>query len=206
MWKVADSGNLYGGGSPISGTGETLTEQSLAVDSQPLDDPAILESHPEAGNASSSNGSSSNGLSANGSGPAALSLVGQIVEGTVTGITHFGAFVNLNGGQTGLIHISEIAYEYVRDVRDHLKLNEPVQVKVLQVNPANGKYDLSLKQTREAPAAVLPKWRRNRRDKVLAEGADPAFEERLSKFLKSSEERLLDLKRNLESKRGGRFK
>ena len=105
-----------------------------------------------------------------------------------------------------LIHISEIAYEYVRDVRDHLKLNEPVQVKVLQVNPANGKYDLSLKQTREAPAAVLPKWRRNRRDKVLAEGADPAFEERLSKFLKSSEERLLDLKRNLESKRGGRFK
>lgn len=166
-----------------------------------MDDPAIREVHPEAGN-----GSSPNGSSANGSSPAPPSLVGQIVEGNVTGITHFGAFVNLDGGQTGLIHISEIAYEYVRDVRDHLKLNEPVKVKVLQVNPANGKYDLSLKQTREAPAAVLPKWRRNRRDKVLAEGADPAFEEKLSKFMKSSEERLLDVKRNLESKRGGRFK
>jgi S1 RNA binding domain protein len=166
-----------------------------------VDDPAIREVHPEAGN-----GSSPNGSSANGSSPALPSLVGQIVEGTVTGITHFGAFVNLDGGQTGLIHISEIAYEYVRDVRDHLKLNEPVKVKVLQVNPANGKYDLSLKQTREAPAAVLPKWRRNRRDKDLAEGADPAFEEKLSKFMKSSEERLLDVKRNLESKRGGRFK
>ena len=126
--------------------------------------------------------------------------------GTVTGITHFGAFVNLEGGQTGLIHISEIAYEYVRDIRDHLKLNELIKVKVLQVNPTNGKYDLSLKQTLEAPAAALPKWRRARRDRVLPEGADPAFEEKLSKFMKSSEERLLDVKRNLESKRGGRFK
>ncbi|TMC11168.1 MAG: S1 RNA-binding domain-containing protein [Chloroflexi bacterium] len=133
-------------------------------------------------------------------------MVGQTADGTVTGITHFGAFVNLDGGQTGLIHISEIAYEYVRDVRDHLKLNERVKVKVLQVNPANGKYDLSLKQTREAPAAVLPKWRRGRRDKVLPEGADPLFEEKLSKFMKSSEERLLDVKRNLEAKRGGRYK
>jgi S1 RNA binding domain protein len=94
----------------------------------------------------------------------------------------------------------------VRDVRDHLKLNERVSVKVLQVNPANGKYDLSLKQTREAPAAELPKWRRGRRDKVLPDGADPVFEERLSKFMKTSEERLLDLRRNLEAKRGGRFK
>jgi len=94
----------------------------------------------------------------------------------------------------------------VRDVRDHLKLNDRVSVKVLQVNPANGKYDLSLKQTREGPAALLPKWRRGRRDKVLPEGADLLFEEKLSKFMKSSEERLLDVRRNLESKRGGRFK
>lgn len=114
--------------------------------------------------------------------------------------------MNLEDGQTGLIHISEIAYEYVRDIRDHLKLNEPIRVKVLQVNPANGKYDLSLKQTREAPAAVLPKWRKGKRDRALPEGADPLFEERLSKFLKSSEERLLDVRRNLEAKRGGRLK
>lgn len=125
----------------------------------------------------------------------------------MTGITNFGAFVNLAGNQAGLIHISEIAYEYVRDVRDHLKLNQSVQVKVLQVNPANGKYDLSLKQTRDAPVATLPKWKRAKRERILAEGADPLFEDRLSKFMKSSEERLLDLKRNLESKRGGgRFK
>ena len=161
----------------------------------------LPETHPE-----SSNGSSANGSATSGAASAPAQLVGQTVDGTVTGITHFGAFVNLDGGQTGLIHISEIAYEYVRDVREHLKLNERVKVKVLQVNPANGKYDLSLKQTREAPAAVLPKWRRGRRDKVLPEGADPLFEEKLSKFMKSSEERLLDVKRNLEAKRGGRYK
>jgi S1 RNA binding domain protein len=131
---------------------------------------------------------------------------GAIVEGTVSGITHFGAFVALEGGATGLVHISEIAYEYVRDVRDHLTVNDRVKVKVLQVNPANGKYDLSLKQTLESPPEVTVHWRRGRREKTLPEGADPAFEEKLSKFLKSSEERLLDVKRNLESKRGGRYR
>jgi S1 RNA binding domain protein len=166
-----------------------------------MEDLATPEIHPEG-----SSGSSPDGSSANGSSPASSSLVGLTVEGSVTGITHFGAFVNLDDGQNGLIHISEIAYEYVRDVRDHLKLNERVRVKVLQVNPANGKYNLSLKQTREAPAAVLPKWRRGKRDKGLAEGTDSVFEEKLSKFMKSSQERLLDLKRNLEAKRGGRFK
>ena len=166
-----------------------------------MEDLTISETHPGA-----TNGSSASAAPTNGTPAAAAELVGQTVEGTVTGITHFGAFVNLDGGQTGLIHISEIAYEYVRDVRDHLKLNERVKVKVLQVNPANGKYDLSLKQTREAPAAILPRWRRGKRDKVLPEGADPIFEEKLSKFMKSSEERLLDVKRNLEAKRGGRYK
>ena len=196
-----DRGNRLGGGSPISGIGETLTEEPLAIDIQPLHDSPSPEIQPP-----ESNGSFANGSSTNGAGHASAGLVGRTVEGMVTGITHFGAFVNLPDGQTGLIHISEIAYEYVRDIRDHLKLNEPVLVKVLQINPSNGKYDLSLKQTREAPAAVLPKWRRGRRDKVLPEGADPLFEEKLSRFMKSSEERLLDLKRNLESKRGGRLK
>ncbi len=131
-----------------------------------------------------------------------------MIEGTVTGITHFGAFVNLDAGVSGLIHISEIAHEYVRDVRDHVKLNDRVRVKVLQHNPTSGKYELSLKQTREAPtqSAAAPWARRGRRERALAEGADPAFEEKLSKFMKSSEERLLDLKRNLESKRGGRYR
>src|SRR5438552_15931494 len=142
-------------------------------------------------------------VSVNGTGPIGA---GSVVEGTVSGITHFGAFVALEGGATGLIHISEIAYEYVRDVRDHVKVNDRVKVKVLQVNPTNGKYDLSLKQTLEAPPEVAVRWRRGRKEKTLPEGADPAFEEKLTKFMKSSEERLLDLKHNIEAKRGGKYK
>src|SRR5438046_1322375 len=71
---------------------------------------------------------------------------GTVVEGTVVGITNFGAFVQIEGAGTGLIHISEIANEYVRDVNNHLKMNEKVKVKVLNVDPSNGKVDLSLKQ------------------------------------------------------------
>ncbi|MHB8572546.1 MAG: S1 RNA-binding domain-containing protein [Candidatus Dormibacteria bacterium] len=132
---------------------------------------------------------------------------GAIVEGTVVGITAFGAFVQFDSGGTGLVHISEVAHEYVRDVNEHLKLNTRVKVKVLQVNP-NGKFDLSIKQAKEPPPLAAPamRWRRGRRDRALPEGADPVFEEKLSKFLKSSEERLLDIKRNLESKRGGRYR
>lgn len=136
------------------------------------------------------------------------------MEGTVVGITNFGAFVQIEGAGTGLVHISEIANEYVRDVNNHVKMNEKVKVKVLNVDSTNGKMDLSLKQAAvpEGPPGmstpVLPRsYRRGGRGKrELPEGADPVFEEKLSKFLKTSEERLLDIKRNLEAKRGGRFK
>ena len=140
--------------------------------------------------------------------------VGTVVEGTVVGITNFGAFVQIEGAGTGLVHISEIANEYVRDVNNHVKMNERIKVKVLSVDPSNGKVDLSLKQAAApetgvmGPPPVLPRsYRRGGRGRrELPEGADPVFEEKLSKFLKSSEERLLDIKRNLEAKRGGRYK
>ena len=71
--------------------------------------------------------------------------VGAVVEGTVTGITNFGAFIELPGGKVGLVHISEVADVYVRDVKDFLKERDKVQVKVLTID-ANGKIGLSIKQ------------------------------------------------------------
>ena len=73
--------------------------------------------------------------------------VGAVVEGTVTGITNFGAFIELPGGKVGLVHISEVADVYVRDVKDFLKERDKVQVKVLSID-ANGKIGLSIKQLR----------------------------------------------------------
>ena len=74
--------------------------------------------------------------------------VGSVVEGVVTGITNFGAFVELPGGKVGLVHISEVADVYVKDVKDFLKEKDKVQVKVLTIDE-RGKIALSIKQLQE---------------------------------------------------------
>ena len=71
--------------------------------------------------------------------------VGSILEGKVTGITKFGAFVSLPGGRSGLVHISEIAYSYVNDVKDYLTEGQEVKVKVMEINPDRRRISLSMK-------------------------------------------------------------
>jgi S1 RNA binding domain protein len=127
--------------------------------------------------------------------------VGSVVEGVVTGITNFGAFVELPGGKVGLIHISEVADVYVRDVKDFLKEKDKVKVKVLSVDE-RGKIGLSIKQLQPPSPARKPPASDGRRPGRFMPPA--SFEDKLNKFLKDSDERLTDLKRNTESKRGGR--
>lgn len=115
---------------------------------------------------------------------------GTIVEGTVVKITPYGAFVELPDGRSGLVHIREIADIYVKDVHDYLKEQEKVKVKVLGLNE-RGKLDLSVKQ------ALSPE------ERAARSRAKTSFEDKLKSFMKESEERLLDLKRNTEAKRGG---
>ncbi len=116
--------------------------------------------------------------------------LGSVLNGVVAGITNFGAFIELPGGVTGLVHISEIAEVYVKDVNDFLKTNDKVKVKVISIDP-RGKIGLSMKQAN--PSTHAPRKR-----------FQPSFEERLAKFMKESDERQQVLKRNTESKRGGR--
>jgi len=118
--------------------------------------------------------------------------VGQIVEGKITGITNFGAFVELPGGQTGLVHISEVADEYVKDVNHFLKINDLVKVKVLNLD--KGKIGLSIRQAKISSERTTANRTQNRQ----------SFEDKLAKFMKDSDERLMDLRRNTDSKRGGR--
>ncbi len=139
--------------------------------------------------------------------------VGAILEGEVTGITNFGAFVQLPEGKVGLIHISEVSNVYVKDVHDFLKEHDKVKVKVLSIDE-RGKIGLSIKQLTPPPAAPQAKPQRpqadnrERRGGMRQQSARPvptlSFEDKLSKFLKDSDDRMLDLKRNTESKRGGR--
>ena len=134
--------------------------------------------------------------------------VGSIVEGEVTGITNFGAFLQLPEGKSGLIHISEVSNVYVKDVHDFLKERQKVKAKVVSID-ARGKIGLSLKQLEEKPEnpakPVRPKENNPVPEKKVSRQAAPlSFEDKLSKFMKDSDDRLLDLRRNTEAKRGGR--
>ena len=77
--------------------------------------------------------------------------VGAILEGKVTGITKFGAFVSLPGGRSGLVHISEIAYSFVNDVNELLSVGQDVKVKLIGIDDS-GRINLSIKQTAPPPA------------------------------------------------------
>ena len=81
--------------------------------------------------------------------------VGNIVEGKVTGITKFGAFVELPGGKTGMVHISEVAPTYVNEIRDHVTENQVVKVKILNITE-EGKISLSMKALQEEMVDTEP--------------------------------------------------
>jgi S1 RNA binding domain protein len=129
--------------------------------------------------------------------------VGSKLSGKVTGITHFGAFVLLPGGVTGLVHISEISHSYVKDIHEHLKVNDEVTVKVINVDK-DGKIGLSIRQTMENPNPPTRGGDRPSRGRHGGGGYQrQSFEDKLSRFMKDSEDRLQALRRS-ESKRGGR--
>ncbi len=123
--------------------------------------------------------------------------VGNIVEGKVTGITNFGAFVELSNGKTGLVHISEVADAYVKDINDYLTKDDTIKVKVINVE--EGKIGLSIKQVNP----TRPSHDRHRSPRRKGRSAMD-FEERLSRFLRDSDERQQALKKSQDSKRGGR--
>ncbi len=76
---------------------------------------------------------------------------GQIVEGKVTGIQSYGAFVALDDETQGLVHISEVTHGFVKDINEHLAVGDVVNVKVIQVDEDKNKISLSIRATIEAP-------------------------------------------------------
>ena len=89
----------------------------------------------------------------------------------------------------GLVHIYEIDRNYVRDVHDHLRENDVVQAKVIAIKE-DGKIDLSIKALQDPQPSV----HRTR-------GSDPEFEQKLKRFMRQSDERLVDYRRATEKKR-----
>ncbi len=125
--------------------------------------------------------------------------VGQVLEGKVTGITNFGAFVALPEGESGLVHISEISDAYVESVQDFLQKDDAVKVKVMTVK--DGKISLSIRKAGQQEQAPPPPKPREFRKKPQVKEKDLTFEDKLSRFLKESNERH-DQIRHRENKRG----
>jgi len=147
--------------------------------------------------------------------------VGEVIEGKVTGITKFGAFVELPGGKTGMVHISEVAPTFVKEIKDHVTLNQEVKVKVLAISE-EGKISLSIKRAMEPqqpaqrqsaprqggyqrrqqpsePKVTSPagyEWTpRNRNENM-------SFEDMMAKFKQSSDDKMSDLKKYMDVKHG----
>lgn len=148
---------------------------------------------------------------------------GAILEGKVTGITNFGAFVELPGGQTGMVHISEVANTFVTDIRTHLQEDQQVKVKVLSVGE-DGKISLSIKKAvpqegggkprAGRPGGSAPRAPRTPKAPAVSPGrpgsfewqnasAGTSFEDMMSHFKQTSDEKISDLKRSSEGRHGG---
>ena len=121
---------------------------------------------------------------------------GKILEGTVVNITNFGAFIEIEG-KTGLVHISEVADSFVKDIREHLSEQDKVKVKVLSIDD-NGKISLSIKQANIKKKSIKPAefdWVAEKKKSNVNN-----FEDIMSRFLKDSEERQQDFKKNQDVK------
>jgi len=140
--------------------------------------------------------------------------VGSVLEGKVTGIAKFGAFVGLPEGRSGLVHISEIANSYVNDVRDFVQVGQSVKVRVMNISP-DGKINLSIKRAQEEPEGAerepvrRPRQEQGRPAPAVPERAaessgDQAFEDRLKKFMQESDSRIADNRRYAEHKQRNR--
>lgn len=175
-----------------------------------------------------------------------MSGVNEVVSGSVSAIMSFGAFVSLEDGSTGLVHISEISKNFVKDVNEFLTVGQQVRVVALATDH-DGKKRLSMKKADEIllengdtninvlknPSKENAKQQEKFSEKPkkhktprfeepkaskqdlfmqpppefdsLKNSSSENFEDRLSKYMKLSEERLIDVKRQSENKRGGGY-
>ena len=159
--------------------------------------------------------------------------VGSILEGKVTGVAKYGAFVQLPGGKTGMVHISEVSNAYVKEINEHLNENDTVKVMVLAISE-DGKISLSIKRCLppeppaaggrpDRPSGPRPPYGggrpassdRPQSDRPRSSGQawqpkrpppveNMSFEDMMNRFKQSSNDRMSDLKRGAEPKRSRR--
>jgi len=130
-------------------------------------------------------------------------VVGNIYDGKVTGITKFGAFVQIAPGKSGMVHISEITNSFVSDINEHLQEGQEVKVKVIGIDQAN-RINLSIKKAVEQPAFQNRQTYAPKQPKPAPKEEEDPFESKLKAFMQSSESRISDLKSQNDRRSGGR--
>ena len=144
--------------------------------------------------------------------------VGQIVEGKVTGIINYGAFVDIGDNTSGMVHISEVAPVYVNEIKDYLAIGQTVKVKILNIDE-KGKISLSIKQAeprtqggrRQGNAGGRSQGGRPQGNRGGSDGyewgrrqnSSDNFDDMLSKFMASSDEKISGLKKDARRSRKG---
>ena len=141
--------------------------------------------------------------------------VGQIVEGKVTGLTTFGAFVALPEGKSGMVHISEVSNVFVKEIKEHLTEGQDVKVKIIAISD-EGKISLSIKKAMEGERPAAPQKRRPQQARrstpnvwqgqtKKAPSENLSFEDMMARFKQTSDEKMADLKHAGESRHGGGY-
>ena len=137
--------------------------------------------------------------------------VGMIVEGKVVQLKPFGAFISLAENKRGLVHISQISHDYIKEVSDALYEGDTVKVKIISIEPDSGKISLSIKDANPKPEADKePKFSRDNREKSdrFERNDKPSFkkepekslnlEDMLKEWTKQSNDRQTDINRRLK--------
>lgn len=142
--------------------------------------------------------------------------IGSFVEGRIVDIVKFGVFVKIKGEKTGLVHISQISDEFVRNISDYVTVGSDIVAKVISIDD-KGRVQLSMK---DVPPEKAAQFKKSVEEKNPSSSSQPIsetpfyrnknappkeenFESKMKKFLRQSEDRLIDLKRSTESKRSG---
>ncbi|HOK41375.1 MAG TPA: S1 RNA-binding domain-containing protein [bacterium] len=132
---------------------------------------------------------------------------GNVYQGEIINLANYGAFVKLENNREGLIHISKIANEYVKNVKDYLKKGDIVKVQVVE-EKKDGKLDLKLLEKVKVKKNQIKRrnyfdaeksW--NNRDDYYKKIETKTFDEKIRHFLKESDEKLSEIKKNMEAKR-----
>lgn len=123
--------------------------------------------------------------------------VGDIIEGKVTGIKPFGAFVAIDENRQGLVHISEVSHGYVKDINEHMSVGDTVKVKVLTIDEEKGKVSLSIRATEPKPEAQTGGPRAPRKPKKEEPGFN-TLEKKLKNWLKESNDKQAQLNKRLK--------